>query len=215
MQKACKEKAVSFAARERTDTHIGATGREEEVAEISNDVLAFAANFDPVGSRSNGFSDSLIEVELFAKLVEVCDLQVCAELDLSRVRLEFPEDQLDERAFAGAIGTDKTKAVAAHQREVQILHDDMIAERFGESRNLGNDLSAFSPASIARRIDPICSRRAARSRRSASSRRTRPSLRVRRASMPLRIQTSSCAQNLSNRRRSSASAASSSSFRAS
>ena len=40
----------------------------------------------------------------------------------------------------------------------------------------------------------------ARSRRSASSRRTRPSLRVRRASMPLRIHASSCAQNWSNLR---------------
>src|SRR6185295_9339619 len=45
---------------------------------------------------------------------------------------------------------------------------------------------------------PRRSRRAARSRRSRSSRRTRPSFLVRRASMPLRIQTSSCARSLSN-----------------
>ncbi len=46
---------------------------------------------------------------------------------------------------------------------------------------------------------PRRSRRSARSTRRCSRRRTRPSLRVRRASTPLRIHTSSCAQNLSKR----------------
>ena len=45
---------------------------------------------------------------------------------------------------------------------------------------------------------PAASRRAARSRRIDSSARTRPSLRVRRALMPWRIQTSSCASLRSN-----------------
>ena len=71
------------------------------------------------------------------------------------------------------------------------------------------------PASIARLMLPSRSRRSARSTRSCSSRLTRPSLRVRRASTPLRIQTSSCAQNLSNRRFVTSSAASSSFLRAS
>ena len=61
---------------------------------------------------------------------------------------------------------------------------------------------------------PMRSRRAARSSRRRSRRVTRPSLRVRRASMPLRIQASSCAQNLSNLRCATASAASSPALRA-
>ncbi len=55
------------------------------------------------------------------------------------------------------------------------------------------------PASAAlRRTLPVATRRSARARRIASSARTRPSLRVRRALIPCRIQTSSCASFLSN-----------------
>ena len=64
-----------------------------------------------------------------------------------------------------------------------------------------------SPVSTVSLIGPRRSRRAARSSRSRSSRFTRPSLRVRRASTPLRIQTSSCAQNFSKRRVARSSAA--------
>ena len=66
-----------------------------------------------------------------------------------------------------------------------------------------------SPASSASFTLPSRARRSLRSRRSASSLRTRPSSRVRRASTPLRIQASSCAQNWSNLRCATASAASS------
>jgi len=60
---------------------------------------------------------------------------------------------------------------------------------------------------------PTACRRRLRSRRIASSARTRPSLRVRRALMPVRIQTSSWASFLSNRAFCFSSAASASSFR--
>ena len=80
-------------------------------------------------------------------------------------------------------------------------------------RSSATSLPERSPASTLSRTLPSRSRRASRWRRSCSSRCTRPSLRVRRASTPLRIQTSSCAQNLSNLRLSTASSASCSALR--
>ena len=68
------------------------------------------------------------------------------------------------------------------------------------------------PAATASFTLPSFSRRAARVLRKDSSRRTRPSLRVRRASMPLRIQISSCAQKRSNLRAATDSASSSTAF---
>ena len=67
-------------------------------------------------------------------------------------------------------------------------------------RNSATSLPERSPESTVSFTLPMRSRRASRSSRNCSSRFTRPSLRVRRASTPLRIQTSSCAQNLSNLR---------------
>ena len=63
------------------------------------------------------------------------------------------------------------------------------------------------------RTVPTRSRRALRSTRNASRARTRPSLRVRRAWIPVRIQTSSFASFLSNSAHCFASASSAASFR--
>ena len=81
--------------------------------------------------------------------------------------------------------------------------------------NSATSLPERSPVSTVSLIEPMRSRRAARSSRRCSSRLTRPSLRVRRASTPLRIHTSSCAQNFSKRRWARSSAASISALRCS
>ena len=90
-----------------------------------------------------------------------------------------------------------------------------LRKRFVTSTSSATSLPERSPASSASCTLPRRARRSARSPRSASRRRTRPSLRVRRACMPLRIHTSSCAQNLSNLRFITSSAASWSDLRAS
>ena len=62
---------------------------------------------------------------------------------------------------------------------------------------LQTSLPLFSPSPMVILTLPTCSRRPLRSSRRAFSSRTRPSLRVRRALIPWRIQTSSCANFLS------------------
>ena len=120
-----------------------------------------------------------------------------------------PRIRLEERGLAGAVRADEAEAVAARDDEVEILDDRLVRRTTCETFcSSATSFPERSPAPTASFTLPMRSRRAARSSRRRSRRRTRPSLRVRRASMPLRIQTSSCAQNLSNLRCATASAAS-------
>ena len=173
-------------------------------------LLAFA---DPVGVRADGVGHRGVEVELRAQLVEVGDADLRAEPDFAGVGLQRAQDQLEQRRLAGAVRADESDAVAAHHAQVEVAHHGATVEALLTLRNSATSLPERSPESTVSFTLPSRSRRASRSRRSCSRRLTRPSLRVRRASTPLRIQTSSCAQNLSNLRLSTASSASCSALR--
>ena len=179
------------------------------------------ADLDPLAARADRVGERRVEVERAAHLVEVGDLEPRALAHGARGRLQLAEDQLEQRRLAGAVRADQADLVAAQDRRREVADD----RRFARGRPAGRRSAArrrFSsatilplgmPASTSSRTWPSDSRRAARCARSACRRWTRPTLRVRRASTPLRTQTSSCASSLSARALASASAASCSSFR--
>ena len=96
-------------------------------------------------------------------LVEMGDIEIGAELDGAGIRLDAPEQQVDERGLAAAVGADDADLVAAldHGRQIvddrffvvavapgigQVFgHDHMLA---GAGGVLGNDIggaAAFAP----------------------------------------------------------------------
>jgi len=95
-----------------------------------------------------------------------------------------------EKAERGkALNQVKQRIEALLNARIEAIRAERLAQRLASERL---DVSNCNFAV------PITSRRWRRSSRMAFNARTRPSLRVRRALMPWRIQTSSCAKRLSN-----------------
>ena len=62
-----------------------------------------------------------LRVELLAALVEIGELQVLRHLDAARVRRRFADQQLDQRALAGAVRADDADAIAAQNQRREIV----------------------------------------------------------------------------------------------
>ena len=76
-------------------------------------------------------------------MVEISDLQVRAELDGARIRLDLAEQELDQRALADAVVTDQAEAVAAHELEVEVADDRAFVKGLAEVRRFADDLAAL------------------------------------------------------------------------
>ena len=76
-------------------------------------------------------------------MVEISDLQVRAELDGARIRLDLAEQELDQRALADAVVTDQAEAVAAHELEVEVADDRAFVKGLAEVRRCADDLAAL------------------------------------------------------------------------
>ena len=154
---------------------------------------------DRIGAVADVVADRFVVVQLGVQLVEIGHFQVRAVADRARLRRQLAQQQPQQGGLARAVGADQPHAVAAHDQRGKIADDGPVA--VGETQRLW-------PRSPAGRSDrppgfPCGLRPAGRGgprglRAVASKARTRPSLRVRRAMIPVRIQTSSWASFLSN-----------------
>ena len=93
---------------------------EEEVLQVADDVAALAVDGEGVVPLPHVLLDGLLQVELFAQLVEVEHLPAGAEPDLSLLRRQFPQEEPEQGGLARAVGADDPHPVAAHDggREV-------------------------------------------------------------------------------------------------
>ena len=175
-------------------------------------MLALVADLDPFAAGADEVFQRRVQVERVAHLVEVGHLQVGALPDLAAVGRQLAEDQLEQGGLAGAVGTDQADLVAAQDGRGEIAHD-----RASSPKALLTLVSSATilplgrPEATSSLTLPSASRRAARGAQ-RFSRGCGPAPRVRRASTPLRIQTSSCASSLSALALITASCASCSSF---
>src|SRR5216684_8460820 len=140
-EEASEEKAVALAAGEHAHRRVGATRREEEVAEVAHDVLAAAGKLDPFRARADRLGDSFLGVESFAHLVEVGGLDVGAQAHASRVGRELAEGQVDEGGLARAVRADEAEPVAAADEEVEVAYDRSSAKALPHLRQFANQLA--------------------------------------------------------------------------
>ncbi len=86
-------------------------------------MLAAAADLDLIAAADDVIAHTAVGIELGAELIEIGHLEIGAEPDLTRVRLQLAQQQLEQRRFAGTIGADDPDPVAAQDQGVEILDD--------------------------------------------------------------------------------------------
>jgi len=86
----------------------------------------------PFASRADDVDQRSVFVELRAHLVEVGDGNVGAQARRAAVRLQFTQDEFEQRGLARAIGSDDADAVAAKQGGGIVVHDDLVAEALAD-----------------------------------------------------------------------------------
>ena len=70
------------------------------------------ANFNPLAARADEVHQTGVEVKLFSVLVKIGHSQFGAQFDVTSIRLELAQDQLEECRFAGAVRPDDANFVA-------------------------------------------------------------------------------------------------------
>ncbi len=98
-----EQQPVALAAREHAHRRIRALRREQEIAEVADDVAPSLAFADPVRVRAHGRRDGGVGIELRAQLVEVGDAQLRAQPHRAGIGRELAEDQLEQRRLARAV----------------------------------------------------------------------------------------------------------------
>src|SRR5690606_30537128 len=151
-EQARQQQAVALATGERLDRRARALRREQEVAEIADDVLLLAADLHEIRTRTDDLGERQLGVELFAQLVEVRHRLAGAAAHRALVGLDLAEDQLQQRGLAGAVGAEKADAVATQDAGGEVAHHDLVAIAFADMGELGHHLPALV-ASIHRQAD--------------------------------------------------------------
>src|SRR5688572_18830024 len=91
-EEAGEQQAIALAARERLHRSARALGREEEIAEVADDVLARAVELDEIAAGRNRVGEGGFLFEDRAELVEVGDYDLRAEAHASGVGRDLAED---------------------------------------------------------------------------------------------------------------------------
>jgi hypothetical protein len=142
-EEAGEQQPRPLAAREPRDRHQGLALVEEEIAEIGDDVLLGAAHHDAVApGRGQGLPQGRILGQGGPLLVEIGGDQIGAVAQAPGIRLDLPQQQLQQGGLAGAIGADDADAVAAHDAGREILQQQSLAEALGEIDGLDDELAA-------------------------------------------------------------------------
>src|SRR3546814_288592 len=127
----------AFTARQRADTGLNDTGIEQELLEVTLDMLFDPAHLDPVAAVGEDVADGLVRRHQAALLVDDDTVERRSENDLALVRLKLAGQQLEQGRLAGAVRADDADAVAALDAEIQPLDDRAVAEALGHA--LGDD----------------------------------------------------------------------------
>ena len=80
-------------------------------------------------------------VERVAALVDVADLHGLAEPERAGVRLLLSRDHPEQRRLAGAVRPDDADDAAARQREVDVVHQQLVAVALAQARGLDDDVA--------------------------------------------------------------------------
>jgi len=98
---------------------VRARGGEQEVAQVTLDVLAPVADLDPFAARADEVLQRGVEVHGMAHLVKVGDLQVGSLPDSAFVGLQLAQDHLEQRGFACAAWPHNCGKLACMQMQMQ------------------------------------------------------------------------------------------------
>ena len=104
-------------------------------------MLARLADFDEFVPLAHHIDNGGIFVELGAELVEIGDFQLGTLLHRARVRLQFTENQLQQRSFAGAVRPQQANTIAALDTSGKIANDDFAAVGLGNVLQLRYQLA--------------------------------------------------------------------------
>ncbi len=122
-----QQQAVALAAGQAGDRGARAFGREQEILQVADDVLALAVELDVLAALGHVVQGVELVVELQPVLVEVGDLDAGAQLRAAALRLELAQHDLQQGALAGAVRTDDADAVAAHHGGGEVVDQHAAA----------------------------------------------------------------------------------------
>ena len=88
-EQAGEQQTVALAAGKRAYRRTRTRGREEKIAQITDDVFAHAANFDKLGAGADDFGERALRFKLGAHLVEIRHLLARATANLAAVGFQF------------------------------------------------------------------------------------------------------------------------------
>ena len=120
-------------------------------------MLAAVADFDPLAARADEVFQRGVHVERVAHLVEIRHRNIRAlahrapravagfgrgGVGRCRVGFELAQNQLEQRGFACAVGSEQADFVPAQNRCREVVHDFPVAKTLGHMRQLGDQFAA-------------------------------------------------------------------------
>ena len=108
-------------------------------------MLGLVPNLNPVTSSTDVLLHRFIFIKLIAKLIKIGDLKIGPGADAPRVGFHFTKQQFQKRRFASAIGSDDPDAIAALNRQRQLVDDAAVFVCKSKILHLGHQ----GPASLA------------------------------------------------------------------
>ncbi len=123
-----EQQPVAFPAGQRADGRVQLVRPEQELPQIAGEMATLPVDHHVVAALVDVVHHRRREVQLRALLVVVRHLQPRATAHRAARRLEVPEDQLEQRALAGAIRADDADAVTAQDACREAMEDLAPAE---------------------------------------------------------------------------------------
>ena len=105
-----------------------ARGGEQKIVKVTDHMAGFAANLYSIGAVGDVVADTALRIKLFSLLIEVCNLQFGAARYRAARRLVLIEQELEQRTFAAAVGTNDCHPVAAQNSGTEILDNLLVVE---------------------------------------------------------------------------------------
>src|SRR5690554_3056920 len=136
-----QQQAVALATRKPGDRRARALGGEQAVLQVADHVLALASDLDELQALCHVLERVPVLAQGGAVLVEPGELQVGADAQLARLRLQFAEQQPQQGGLAAAVGADQPDAVAAQDRAREVTHEQALVEREGHVLRLDHLLA--------------------------------------------------------------------------
>ena len=110
--------------------------RFEKLFEIAQYVAGAAVDLNRVFSVRHVFLDRLLPVQLFAKLIEVDDLQAGPSSDSPLVRNDLTQEDPEEGGLSDSVGTDDAEPVLADNLYGKVSDQDLSAETVADPGRL-------------------------------------------------------------------------------